>query len=152
MTASLRTVTRSTSGPSSTEVTSQPSHISVCDVVTRSPVSSVPPCTDRSQSLRVTSFLLKGNAINRHSAGDYPMSRSSSTFASFIAATIVSLFGQLLDDLILAVLVSPEVSFSLSRCSFSSSVCLRLRLAQSTRVDVARHRDRLSLYATHKWS
>ena len=86
------------------------------------------------------------------------MSSSSSTFASFIVDDIVSLFGQalrqmphgLLDDLIMALLVSPDTLFSLSCCSFSSSVCVRLRLAQSTRLDVARHRDRPSLHATHQ--
>ena len=65
LTTSLRTVTRSTSCPSSAEVTSQPSHSSACDVMTRSPVSSAQPCTGRSSSLRVTSFLLEGNTINR---------------------------------------------------------------------------------------
>ena len=60
LTTSLRTVTRSTSGPSSAEVTSQLSHISVCDVPTRSSASSVPPCTGRSSSLRVADFLLGG--------------------------------------------------------------------------------------------
>ena len=69
------------------------------------------------------------------------MSSSSSTFASFIATDIVSLFGQpvsrmphrLLDDLILAVLVSPEalqlvlelllgsIMFRTSSCSGPSS-------------------------------
>ena len=93
-----------------------PSHNSVCDVMTRSLVSSVPPCTGWSSSLCVTGFLLEGNAINKHSVGDCPMSSSSSTSASFTVAHIVSLFGQLLsrmlhrllDDLIFAVQVSPE--------------------------------------------
>ena len=140
------------------EVTSQPSHISVCGIVTHSSVSSVQPCIGRSSSLRVTSILLGSNTINRHSAGDCSMSSSSSTFASFIVADIVSLFGQALrqmprrffDDLILALLVSPETLFSLPCCPFSSFVCVRLRFAQSTRIDVAHHRDRPSLHATHQ--
>ena len=40
------------------EVTSQPWHISVCDIMTRSLVSSAQPCTGRSSSLRVTRVLL----------------------------------------------------------------------------------------------
>ena len=103
---------------------------------------------------------LGGNTINRYSAGACSISSSSSTFASFIVADVVSLFGQflsqmphrLLDDLFLAVLVSPETLFLLQCCPFSSFVCVRLRLAQSTRLDVARHRDRPSLHATHQWS
>ena len=100
------------------------------------------------------------NTINKHSAGDCLVSSSSNTFASYIVADIVSLFGhalrqmphRLLNDLILVVLVSPEALFSFLCSSFSSSVCVRLRLAQSTRLDVARHRDRPSLQATHQWS
>ena len=76
LTTSLRTVARSTSDPSSAEVTPQLSHISVCDVMKRSLVSSAQPCMGRSSSLRVTCFLLGGNAINKHSAGDCPMSSS----------------------------------------------------------------------------
>ena len=80
------------------------------------------------------------------------MSSSSSTSTSFIVDDIVSLFGQalrqmprrLLDNLILALLVSPETLFSLPCCPFSSLVCVRLRL------DVARHRDGPSLHATHQ--
>ena len=82
------------------------------------------------------------------------MSSSSSTFASFIEDDMVSLFGQalrqmpcrLLEDLILALLVSPETLFSLPCCPFSILVCVRFRLAQSTRLDVPRHRDRPSLH------
>ena len=105
------------------EVTSQLSHISVCGIMTRSSVFSSHPALGRSSFLRVTSVFL-GNTINSHSTRDCSMSSSSSTFASFIADDIVSLFGQalrqmpyrLLDDLILAVLVSPKILFSLPCC------------------------------------
>ena len=106
------------------EVTSQPSHISACDIMTRSLVSSAQPCTGQSSKPAFSSW---GNTINRHSTRDFPVSSSSSTFASFIVADIVSLFGQLLsqmphrlpDDLFLAVLVSPETVFLLHSAASS---------------------------------
>ena len=143
------------------EVTSRPSHISVCDIMTRSLVSF---CSALHGAELISACKPAFSWGQHHQQAfrqeDCPISSSSSTFASFIVADIVFLFGQLLsqmphrllDDLFLAVVVSPETLFLLSCCPFSSLVCVRLRLAQSARLDVARHRDRPSLHATHQWS
>ena len=140
------------------EVTSQPSHICVrhhdtligvfCSALHG--LELISACDQRSPGCR----------SHKYSTRDCPIPSSLSTFASIIVADIVSLFGQLLsqmphrllDDLFLAVLVSPEALSSLPCCPFSSLVCVRLRLTQSTRLDVARHRDRPSLHASHQWN